>query len=86
MHGRRLIVKIQRVPRRPTKNTNLENPGSRTGAQLFAMLVLRVFRTDSGASEPAKMWFKYGRNCENLIFQIADIFAIEGFMFNRSSF
>ncbi len=51
-------------------------------ARLFAMHFLGVFRTDSGGSAPGKMWFWFRKGYENLLFQIANILAIEGSIFN----
>ena len=50
--------------------------------RLFAIHFLGVFRADFGASAPVKMWFWYGRCYENILFQIANILAIEGSIFN----
>ena len=50
--------------------------------RLFAIHFLGVFRADFGASAPVKMWFWYRRGYENLLFQIANILAIEGSIFN----
>ena len=46
------------------------------------MHFLRVFRVDFGGSAPVEMWFWYRRGYENLLFQIANILAIEGSIFN----
>ena len=50
--------------------------------RLFAIHFLGVFRADFGGSAPVRMWFWYGRGYENLLFQIANILAIEGSIFN----
>ena len=50
--------------------------------RLFAIHFLGVFRADFGGSAPVKMWFWYRRGYENLLFQIANILAIEGSIFN----
>ena len=50
--------------------------------RLFAIHFLGVFRADFGTFAPVKMWFWYGRGYENSLFQIANILAIEGSIFN----